>query len=387
MDPLAPEAESQLLESLRAGDDQAGAQRVSALELFFDLVFVFTITQLTTVLVREPNARGVAQVVLMLGVIWWMYGGYAWLTNAVPPTDATRRLILLGGMGGYLVLALAVPGAFRGSGLSFGIAYMVVVSVHALLFSRSPSVSVGQALRGLARANLGTATLVLVGGALGGTAQWVLWALAVSLEWITPRLTETEGFEIAPSHFVERHGLVVIIAIGESVVAVGIGASGLPIDLPLVGVALLGLALSGCLWWAYFGGDDERAERALAAAHPRRRPRMAVDAFGYWHLPILFGIVAMAATVRRATAHPSAHLHVEPALGLAGGALLFMLGDVFFRRTLGIGRDRWRAICALVAPLTIPLGLWVAAVAQLGALAALLGGALAWEYATEGSLR
>src|SRR5215218_2231749 len=120
-------------------DPPAGAVRVTTLELFFDLVFVFTITQLTSVLFSEPNGRGLLQVVLMLGVIWWMYGGYAWLTNAVTANTTTRRLLLLGGMGGYFVMSLAVPDAFSGSGLAFGVGYLVVVAVHSILFTRASS--------------------------------------------------------------------------------------------------------------------------------------------------------------------------------------------------------------------------------------------------------
>src|SRR3954454_6136809 len=127
--------------------DSADPQvRVSTLELFFDLVFVFTITQLTTVLVDEPTLRGLAQVALMLGVIWWMYGGYAWLTNSVAPDRATRRTLLLGGMAAFLVLALAVPKAFGDAGVAFGIAYVVVVLIHGGLFSRATSGSVVKAI-------------------------------------------------------------------------------------------------------------------------------------------------------------------------------------------------------------------------------------------------
>src|SRR2546421_12017871 len=156
--------------------------RVTTLELFFDLVFVFTITQLTAVLYHAPMLRSLAQVVLMLGVIWWMYGGYAWMTNAVTAHTTIRRLLLLGGMGGYFVLALAIPHAFSSSGLAFGLAYLAVVGVHTTLFSRAASAGVVQAILRLAPFNLASALVVVIGGALGGTAQYALWTLAVLFE-------------------------------------------------------------------------------------------------------------------------------------------------------------------------------------------------------------
>jgi low temperature requirement protein LtrA len=345
--------------------------RVSTLELFFDLVFVFTITQLTTVLVERPNARGVLQVVLMLGVIWWMYGGYAWLTNAVAPDRLSRRLLLLGGMSAYLVVALAIPDAFSSTGLTFGLAYVAIVSVHAGLFTRTSSQATLRNLFRLEPFNLLAAFVVLAGGIAGGTAQYVLWALAFAIEWSTPRLITTAGFMIGSAHFVERHGLVVIVAIGESIVAIGIASSGLEIDLPLVVFAVLGLALSACLWWIYFG-DSEQTERALATATPERQPRMAVDAFGSWHIPILLGVIAIAATEKEATGHVFDPLDFEPALLLALGLSVFLVGEVLFRRTLGIDRGSLRLAAAVLAPATIPLGTELSAFAQLAALVALL---------------
>jgi low temperature requirement protein LtrA len=360
---------------------------VSTLELFFDLVFVFTITQLSTLLVHETSWRGVLQAVLMLGVIWWMYDGYAWLTNAAPPDRPIRRVFLLAAMAAFLVLALAIPDAFRGSGASFGIAYLAIVLIHAGLFASSGSQRVTRAIFELARFNVLSASLVLAGGIAGGTAQYVLWALGFLAEWVTPLVIRSGGFLIAPAHFVERHGLVVIIAIGESVVAVGIGAGGLPVDLPLVGIAVLGLLLSACLWWAYFGsGDADRAETALGSAPAAERQWLAVSAFGYWHMPILFGVIAMAAALRHAIGHASQDLSTEQALLLGGGAALFLVGDVMYRRTLGLGRGPWRLAAAALALATIPLGHWLSASAQLGALVAVLAGALAAEQAGEREL-
>ena len=357
------------------------ATRVSTLELFFDLVFVFTITQLTTVLLTHPTALGLLQVALMLGVIWWMYGGYAWLTNAVAPDRAARRLLLLGGMAAYLVLALAIPRAFSGSGLAFGLAYLAIVVVHATLFTHTSSERSVRAILRIAPFNLASALLILLAGVVGGTAEYAVWALAVALEWATPRLASTSGFEIAPAHFVERHGLVVLIAIGESVVAVGTGTLGTPVDLPLAGVAVLGLLLSACLWWVYFGGDDGRAEHALTAAARDRRPTLALRAFGYWHLLMLLGIIAVASALRQTTGHAFADLNGARALALAGGVALFLLGDVLFRHTLHIGPSRWRAAVAGLALATIPLGVAVAALAQLAALVGLLVAGFAVEHA------
>jgi low temperature requirement protein LtrA len=359
-------------------------RRVSTLELFFDLVFVFTITQLTAVLVHEPTGKGLLQVVLMLGVIFWMYGGYAWLTNAVAPDSTSRRLLLLGGMAGYLVLALCIPRAFDDGGTAFGLAYVAIVSLHAGLFISATPATVSQAIRGLAPYNLVTAVLVLAGGIAGGTAQYVLWAVAFASEWITGKLIDSSGFEIAPAHFVERHGLVVIVALGESIVAVGIGAADLPIDLKLVFVAVLGLALVACLWWVYFGSDEEGPERVLSAAPRDRRPRLAYDAFGYCYLALLLGIIAAAAGLEDAVAHPFDELDLAHSLLLAGGVAVYLAGDVAFRLVLGLGSVAWRAAAAAAAAATIPLGMEVAATAQIGGLVAVLVSALALEAAGVG---
>jgi low temperature requirement protein LtrA len=354
-------------------------ERVSTLELFFDLVFVFTITQLTSVLSDDPTPRGLLRVVLMLGVIYYMYGGYAWMTNAVATDRAARRLLLLGGMAGFLVLALAVPRAFSDGDAAFGVAYLVIVSVHAGLYSRTSVAHTIRAVIRLAPFNLASALLVLAAVLVEGTAAYLLWAAAVAMEWFTPRLAGTGGFRIAPAHFVERHGLVVIVALGESIVAIGIGAADLPVNLALASVAVLGLLLAACLWWAYFGGDDARAERALAAVPDDRRGAVAIRAFGYWHLLMLLGIIALAAGLKDAIGHAFDQLDLAHALMLAGGVALFLVGDVLFRRTLQIGTGHLRAGAAALAMATIPLGLTVSALAQLVVLVATLSGSLLAE--------
>jgi len=358
------------------------AERVSTLELFFDLVFVFTITQLTAVLSDDPTPRGLLRVVLMLGVIFYMYGGYAWLTNAVAADRAARRLLLLGGMAGFLVLALAVPRAFSEGDVAFGVAYLVVVGIHTGLYTRAPEANTVRAMLRLAPLNLVSALLVLAAVVVEGTAAYLLWAAAFALEWFTPRLASTAGFRIAPAHFVERHGLVVIVALGESIVAIGIGAAGLPVDLALASVAVLGLLLAACLWWAYFGGDDTRAEQALAAVGDDRRGWVAFQAFGYCHLLMLLGIIALAAGLKDAIGHAFDPLDLAHALLLAGGVATFLAGDILFRRTLRIGPARHRAIAAALALATVPVGLAASAIVQLSVLGIVLGGSLAAESTT-----
>jgi low temperature requirement protein LtrA len=354
-------------------------ERVSTLELFFDLVFVFTITQLTAVLSDDPTTRGLLRVVLILGVIFYMYGGYAWLTNAVAPDRAARRLLLLGGMAAFLVLALAIPRAFSSGDVAFGVAYLVIVSIHTGLYTRAAETDTVRALLRIAPLNLGSALLVLAAVVVEGTAAYLLWAAAFVLEWFSPPIAGLGDFRISSAHFVERHGLVVIVALGESIVAIGIGAADLPVDLALASVAVLGLLLAACLWWAYFGGDDTRAEEALAAVPEDRRGWVALQAFGYWHLLMLLGIIALAAGLKDVIGHAFDLLDLAHALMLSGGAALFLAADVLFRRTLDLGPGRLRATAAALALATIPLGLWLSALLQLGALVLVLAGSLLAE--------
>jgi low temperature requirement protein LtrA len=356
--------------------------RVSTLELFFDLVFVFTITQLTGVLVEGKGPAALFEVVVMLLLIWWMYDGYAWLTNAITTDRFRFRLLLLGGMGGFLVVALAVPDADEGAGLAFGLGYLVVVLLHTAMYVRGTSASEVRAILRIAPFNLLGAALVVAGGALGDDLQWIVWTGVAALFWVTPSITTVEGFVVSVSHFVERHGLVVIVALGESIVVIGAGASGLALDGGLVLVALLALVLSAALWWAYF--DDEAAvERALHDAPAERRAQLALTGFGYWHYGILLAIVAAAAGLKKAIGAPYDPLAGWIAVGLAGGAALFVACEVGFRRTFGIGRNRIRLLAAATALVTIPLGTEVGAAAQVGALAALLVATLAGEALLE----
>jgi low temperature requirement protein LtrA len=364
-------------------DGTEPAVRVSTLELFFDLVFVFTITQLTATLAADLSLRGVLRVALMLGVIWWMYGGYAWLTNAVAPNSVLRRGLLLLGMVGFLTIALAIPRAFTTAGAAFGVGYFLVNLVHSGLFMYSGGRSALHAMFRLAPLNLASACLVLGGGLAPSAWRYGLWAGALGLQIVSPYLFSIGGFSISAAHFVERHGLVVIIALGESVVAIGVGLGGQVLDGRHIALAVLGLALAFTLWWAYFGvGDDIRAEHALdGIADPLARARAALRAYGYAHYAILFGIVALAVGLKKALVHAGGHIDLRQAATLGAGVAVFLIGDLAFRRVLRLGRLRYRIVAVLLAAASIPLGP-VSAAGQIGLLVAIVATLLLAEAVT-----
>jgi low temperature requirement protein LtrA len=212
--------------------------RVSTLELFFDLVFVFTLTQLTSLLAHDLSAESIARVVLIFIVLFWMYGGYVWLTNQVPPDRQARRLLLIVGMGAFFICALAIPEAFDGGGIAFGLGYLLVILVHAGLWGQVYGASV--VIR-FAPFNVVAALFVTMAGLFDGLAAYGLWVAAVVIQFLTPRIASRAApqFPLRSRHFVERHGLLLIVALGESVVAVGIGVSDVPLNPGVYGAALL----------------------------------------------------------------------------------------------------------------------------------------------------
>jgi low temperature requirement protein LtrA len=353
--------------------------RVSTLELFFDLVFVFTITQLTAVLVARPNGEALAQVVLMLTAIWWMYGAFAWLTNNVPPDRTALRLPLFGGMVAFFAISLAIPTAFSDNGVVFACAYLVVIAVHTILYMQSARWTVA-GVWSFARMNLVAGGLILAGAIIGGTTEYVLWSIAVLIFVVVPWMVPEEAGWLRPSHFVERHGLVVMVALGESVVAVGIGASHIDISWQMLAVATLGLTLTAELWWVYFMGDDEEAEGALRAMTPTKREFYAANVAYYWaHLVMLLGIVCISAGLERAIGHAFDELSFARALELGGGTALYLAGHAFFRWVLGLPFKPWRGVALALALATIALGAATSALAQLAVLVAALGACIAAE--------
>jgi low temperature requirement protein LtrA len=346
-----------------------GPLRVTSLELFFDLVFVFILTQLSALLTAELTPVGMLRVLLIFGVAWWMYGGYAWLANTAMPGRTVERLLLLLGMSGFLVVALAIPRAFGPDGVALGIGYLIVVLVHAGLYLRANTNIVR-----VAPFNIASALLVIGAGFLPGPLRYVSWAVALAVQVLSPLVVKVGGrFEIRPAHFAERHGGLIIIAFGESVVAIGIGVARHPLTVTLAAAAVSGLALSAGLWWSFFGaGDDERGERAMTAATPQARPGMALGGYFYSYIPMLIGVVVMAAGLKRSIGQPG-HAAPAAALALAGGVALFLAGTIAFRTALRIGPSAIRTAAVVATLATTAIGALLAVEAQLVALIAVLG--------------
>ncbi len=362
-------------------NEKDAAVRVSTLELFFDLVFVFTITQVSDLILHAQNPYEIARAFLVLTIIWWMYGGYAWLTNNVGTTQPLNRCLVLTAMAGFLVMALAVPQAFGRDGLAFGLAYLLVNVIHTALFTRAPDKASAQAIWRIAPFNIGTALLVVIAGLIAPAWNWLIWVGAVAVLVVIPFFGKVSGFAVQPAHFVERHGLVLIIALGESIISIGVGAAGEPVTLSLVTAAVLTLALTAALWWSYFSQDEQRAEHALSRVSGGERARMALYAFGYAHLIMIAGVVLAAAGVKQLIGQLHEATPLTTSALLAIGIALYLLGDVVFRRSVRIPSSRLRLSMVLVSLATMPLGVWAGGLAQVGALLLIFVIALSWERA------
>jgi low temperature requirement protein LtrA len=407
--PAEPDPAAEPAPEPAAGPDGAAAepddpsQRVTTLELFFDLVFAFTLTQLTSLLSSDESLTGLLQVLMIFAALWWMYGGYAWLTNSRPPVHTAERVLMLVGMAGFLIAGLAIPHSFGSDGVAFGLGFGVVAVVHAVLYIR-----VNRRIVRIAPFNIASAVLIVGAGLAArpsgapSLASYLLWAVALVVLLGSPLVAHPTGaFHLRPAHFVERYGALLIVALGESVAAVGIGSARFTHSPPVHGshlitvpggrvsgqlllASVLGLALAALLWWAIFGdGSDEQARDVMTAASARERISLALSAYFYGNIPLLLGVIGIAAgvqqVVERSSAEQASVATTRGAIVLACGVALFLAGDVAFRRLLGNGPALARTVAAAAALATIAAGALVSVELQLALLVLILAAMLITE--------
>ncbi len=309
-------------------------QQVTPLELFFDLVFVLAITQCTALMAADPTWTGLAQGTLVLGILWWCWVGYSWLTSVVDPEEGVVRLVMFASMAGLLVVSLAVPSAFGDTGLTFAVAYALVRAGWLVLFLLAAHDEPGlrhSIVIGLVPSTAIGVGLLVAASYLDGSAQLALWGVALSLDVLGPFLFGSEGWKLEPHHFAERHGLIFIIALGESIVAIGVGAEG-GVDAGVIIAAVVGIALAAAMWWAYFDVVALVAARRLASLSiGREQNEMARDSNSLLHFPMVAGVVLIALGMKYTIAHVDDPLHPETAFALVGGVAIYLLAHVAFR--------------------------------------------------------
>jgi low temperature requirement protein LtrA len=341
-------------------------QRVTPLELFFDLVFVFGFTQVTTVLTDDPTWAGLGRGLLILAALWWAWAAYAWLTNTVDPDQGAVWGAMLIAMAAMFVAALAVPDAFGRHGVVFGVAFLIVNVMYLALYSlgaRRDRELLAAILRTAPMA-LGGAALIVAAGFVHGSLRPALWLAALAVGLFGPLLGGMSGWRVQPAHFVERHGLIVLIAVGESLVAIGLGARDTRLGAGVIVAAVLGLAVVTSFWLAYFDFFQIRGEQLLNDRSGVERIALARDVYTYLHLPMVAGIVLFAFAMKATLAHVGDVLDTMPALGLCCGPALYLFAYVALRlrvtRTLGGGRLVAAVACALLVPVALAVPALVA---------------------------
>ncbi len=345
---------------------------VTMLELFFDLVFVFVVTQLAGLVGASSNWVGYAHAALVLLVTWWIYDGFVWLSNNVTPTTTATRVPMLIAMTCFLAMAASVTTVFGVSAWVFAAAYLLVVAIHAFQFSRSSLGVSSRGIRRIAPVNFGVAVLLFVAAALGSTWGWIAWVAAILL-LVIAGLRRFSYFTLRAEHFAERHRLLIIIALGETVVAIGVAANGRLFQFEVLVTFLVAMVVITTLWWSYFGvGDDERGLRAVEAAAPEFQTGLASRAYSLWHVLHVAGLVLVAVAldeILRDSGHP---LPWSPAVAFGTGVALFMVAQALFRRTLSIGSGRLHLAAAIAMLALVPLGVFVTGFAQLAVSGAVL---------------
>jgi low temperature requirement protein LtrA len=356
-------------------------RRVSSIELFFDLVFVFAFTQVTTFWLEHTSWGGLGRGLLVLLVLWWVWASYAWLTNAADAEAGLVSSVLLFAMGALFIAALSVPDAFGKHRLLFALALFVVLAAFVGLYavvSRDVPDQLAAVLR-MSRSVVPGGALIVAAAFVPAGVRPALWALAFVAGFFGPLLGGLGGWRIQPAHFVERHGLIVIIALGESLGAIGFGARATGLEFRVIVGAVLGLVVAASLWLAYFDYVSVAVGGLLAERRGEQRIAVARDAYSYAHLPMVVGIVLFAFAMRVTLAHPSMELKLIPALALCCGCALYLLGFVWLRWRLTKSLGGGRPIAAAAFLLLIPAAIAVPALAAVGLVAAVWIGLHAYE--------
>jgi len=365
----------------RLGTVRREGERVTPLELFFDLVFVLALTQCTALMSHDQSWSGLGQGLLILGVLWWAWVGYSWLTSVIDPEEGAVRLVFFVAMAAMLIVSLSVQEAFGNLALSFALALGVFRLAHIVLFmlAGADDEDLRRSVIGLAVSTAVAVGLLLIASHFDGVVQGALWALAIILDISGPYFFGAEGWKIVSGHFAERHGLIVIIALGESIVAIGVGASG-ALDLGIGVAAVLGVFLAAALWWIYFDVVALISARRLGEAEPGRvQNELARDSYSIIHLLMIAGIVLMALGMKVTIGHYDEHLHAVPAFALLGGLAAFLLGLVAFRYRHVQSFNRQRLALAVVLLLMIPGATAVPALLTVAVAVALLWALIGYE--------
>ena len=354
---------------------------MTPLELFFDLVFVLAITQCTALMAAESTWPGLAKGLAVLAVLWWAWVGYSWLTSVVNPEEGAVRIAIFGAMASLLVAALCVPGAFDESAFLFACSYGVVRFGQIVVFVVASRDDPGlrKSVRGLAGSTALGVGLLIGASFVDGWAQGALWAVAIALDMGGPFFFGSEGWKLVPGHFAERHGLIVIIALGESIVAIGVGVTG-DVDAGVVAAAVAGTAVAAAAWWLYFDVVALVAQRRLARAEPgREQNEIARDSYSYLHFAMVAGIVLLALGMKKTLSEVGEPLKVVPATALLGGTALYLLAHVAFRLRNLHTLNRQRLLTAVLLFALIPAAVELPALATVALVAALLSALIAYE--------
>jgi low temperature requirement protein LtrA len=356
-------------------------ETVKPLELFFDLVFVLGFTQCTALMAHEADWVGIGRGTLALAMLWWAWVCYAWLTSLVEPEEGSVRVVMLAAMAGLLLVALCVPEAFGDRALGFALAYGVVRLGHIALYliATRDKPSLHRWVLGYAISTTIVIGLLVAASFVDGAVQATLWVLAILIDWGAPALFGVTEWRLVPAHFAERHNLVIILALGESIVALGAGAE-VELTAAVTVAAVFGVGLAAALWWIYFDVVALVTQRRLTlATEGRERNALARDSYSYLHFPMVAGIILGAVGTEEVLAHVDEPLDGVHAFALLGGTAIYLLAHVALRLRNAHTLNVERFALALVLFALIAAAMNVDALFTIVAVNVLLWAMIAYE--------